>query len=610
MGAFERLKLARELAGTIGTLKSETDVLRRVALAKKVQSLRAILRGQKSSSIESLDLHAGRDTVRVLSDYWQSLKDAPELDRMRAARYMDIITKYVASIGSATSMADGSNGSSGIGGLMAVVGDLADKPAARMRAEFDEFMSRAPGIDPASDLEGDKARGMLKVIEDAERSMLDQIRAKIAAFEEETKAERAEAYARMNSETEAEFWARYNAYRDKRQAAIASFEADFDPMVDSLKEQRRHAEMVRDAVGADLKRNVLNASPVSEEAAQTWAHAQKIEASGMSALKKIGYDPAVCRADMAEFYRLTGGRLSKVRIKASRGRASAEGIHGHKNRTINMGAGFCKRTLFHELGHHLEADPGVFAAARAFLVKRRESDAVYRLRDLTGNSAYKRDEVAYKDAWFNPYVGKHYNYDVTEVMSMGVESWCDDATLAARMAADPEHMKLIAGFMKSPPHPLMAAVKKVLGQAADTEAEAADAVESTLEDGLKKLAAGVEFTKRERPEDEGPGQWTGDQPWTPAAPYWIRDGVYLGSFKGIDAWESKKVRDPSTKRQKKGIVLHTYKREGGRTEYRHLSTFSLEEAKATARVWDAEGEPRYLTDYKRVQQLVQAMGAA
>lgn len=613
MGALERLKLARELAGTIATLKSESDVLRRVALAKKVSSLRAILRGEKRNSIENLDLHAGANTVQVLQAYWDGLKDAPELERMRAARYLDIITKYVASIGKSSSDADGTHGANGVGRLMADVSNVGDKAPARNRFEFDNFMSYAPDVESmANSVELAKVQGTLKVIEEAERSVRDQIRAKLQELDESLKEERRLAYGTTPGMADDQWQARYDAYLAKRRAAAEAIEADFKPMQDSFKEQRRHAEMVRDAVGADLKRNVLNASPVTHEQATDWALAQKIESSGMSALKKIGYDPAQCRADMAEFYRLTGGRLSKVRLKASRGRASAEGIHGHKNRTINMGAGFCKRTLFHELGHHLEADPGVYAAARAFLVKRRESDTVYKLSQLSGWKGYKSHEVAYKDSWFNVYVGKVYSYDVTEVMSMGVESWCDDSTLTTRVQNDPEHMKLIAGFMKAPPHPLMGAVKQVLAQAAETEDEANDAAVDTLESGLKALAAGVEFTPRERPESEGPpSAWASDKPWTPAAPYWLRDATYLGSFKGIDAWESKKVRDSTTKRLKKGIVLHTYDREdSGRVEYRWLPTFSLEEAKASARVWAEEGAPRYLTNYKTVQQLAQTLGAA
>ena len=614
MGALERLKLARELAGTIGTLKSETDVLRRVALAKKVSSLRAILRGEKRNSIDNLDLHAGASTVRVLRDYWDSLKDAPELERARAKQYLQIITRYLASMGSLSKNQDGTHGASGISRLEVALGEVGDgdygeKVAERQRAQFDEFMSRAPDVESmANSVELAKAQGTLKVIEEAERSVRDQIRAKLQELEESLKEERRLAYGTTPGMSDVDWQARYNAYIEKRRAAAEAIEAEFQPMQDSMKEQRRQAEMVRNAVGADLKRNVLNASPVTHEQATDWALAQKIESSGMSALKKIGYDPAQCRADMAEFYRLTGGRLSKVRIKASRGRASAENIHGHKNRTINMGAGFCKRTLFHELGHHLEADPAVYAAALAFLVKRRESDTVYRLSELTGLKGYKRDEVAYKDTWFNPYVGKVYSYDVTEVFSMGVESWCDDSTLTTRVQNDPEHMKLIAGFMKSPQHPLMGAVKQVLAQAAETDDEAADAAVDSLESGLKALAAGVEFVKREPPPESERGIYYSEADQAPSPPYWLKGAVYLGAHKELHLWQHPKVRDPATKRQKKGFVLVSY----GNTGYvmQWMAAFSMDEAKAIARVWATEGRPRYLTNYKTVQQLAQTLGAA
>lgn len=609
---LERLRAAKALSETVAALSgmesvgAGVDLPRKVAMERRAESLRALLLGKRTVSLSDLDLFAGEATVRVLADHWDALrgdaspsadiKTAEDVLRIRAARHLKIITRFMVDVANRTSTGSG-EGVPGLARLASEV-DMHDQGHAKayMAAELDRFVFEGEAVGQAVESMREAAREVDE-IEARTKAMLAELDAAVREREEALKDMRAAAYEsydlRDAGKITGEEAARIReVYTKAHEEWSKRLRARFAAREDELREERKDATLRYSMPAHELKRTILAGSRVSEAEANDWAAEQRVEASAVAALKRKGYDPQKLRADMAEFYRLTGGRLAAVKVRASRGRASANGIHGHKNRVISMGAHFDKRVLFHELGHHLEADPQVYAAARGFLLRRRESDVLYTLRKLTGNNAYGAAEVAYKGHWFNPYVGKHYDYDVTEVFSMGVESWCDEVTLANRMRQDPEHFKLIAGFMKAPPDALFGAVKKVLAQAADADADAEEAAEETLEQALKRLAAGVEF---------------GPEPGSDSRkPYWMygqRDGSYLGQFAGIDAWSVTKTQDPYTRRMRKGIVLIRWE-DGG---FRWIPAFSMTEAKAMARVWKETGKPQYLTNYKEVAALAASL---
>jgi len=289
-------------------------------------------------------------------------------------------------------------------------------------------------------------------------------------------------------------------------------------------------------------------SRVSAEAAKAWADAQEISPAARARLKKQGYAPDQVRADAAEFYRITGGRLATFKIRSiGSKRASAEGIHGHGTSVINIDGNFTKKTLWHELGHHLERDPVVFAAARGFLERRRESIETHSLRSLTGNKGYRSNEVAYKDSWFSPYVGKHYSYDVTEVMSMGIESYCGAETLADRVSTDPEHMAMIMGFIRTPPDELFGGAKKVFAQLAEADAEVKQDGDALRAESIRRLAAGVTI---DPPSGDTQGRLA-PMPWgiESAKP------TLIGTYGKVRIYSCEKLKDPWTRRPKKGHAL-------------------------------------------------------
>jgi hypothetical protein len=106
-----------------------------------------------------------------------------------------------------------------------------------------------------------------------------------------------------------------------------------------------------------------------------------------------------------------------------------------------------KRSLFHEIGHHVEfQDKNAQRIAREWVESRAEGPPV-RLNRLVPESNYDDSELAVPDKFSNPYVGKVYNDGATEVMSMGLERWSSPASLSNHFIQDPDHAYLVIGLV-------------------------------------------------------------------------------------------------------------------------------------------------------------------
>lgn len=252
-----------------------------------------------------------------------------------------------------------------------------------------------------------------------------------------------EARKRVYDETDA---LQTEAY-EKFQAVHKQFYAD---------RAEKHRELLEQH-GRPILDKLLAASPVSQEQADAWAAEQVIDANAKAKLKRLGYPPEQVVRDMAEYYRLSGGKASAIRIGIDGGRrANAVGVTARTDeKVINLGSRFNKTVLFHELAHHLENDPIAMAASNGFLKRRRESDTKFTLRSLTGNKGYGPMEVAYKDGFIDPYVGKVYPGGITEVFSMGVQYLANPSHAAILAAKDPHMLELITGYLSAPLTPAM-----------------------------------------------------------------------------------------------------------------------------------------------------------
>lgn len=241
---------------------------------------------------------------------------------------------------------------------------------------------------------------------------------------------------------------------------------------------------------------VMSKSPITTEQADAYANQQVIDSNAKTSLNNIGYTEEKLRADIAEFYRITGGKVAPLRIRQGSygsGRASAMDNGDNALDTIQIGNGFTKKTLWHEMGHSVEfGDSTAKIAAHGFLKKRRESGKLFKLRDLTGQG-YRKDEVAYKDNFFDPYVGKYYKDGYTEVMSMGFECLSSPEKAAILASKDKEHLALVMGYMTGDMRQLPKLRLRKANNAKSNVIEAAKTREE-LSDGIMKYGKKIKIS--------------------------------------------------------------------------------------------------------------------
>lgn len=359
-------------------------------------------------------------------------------------------------------------------------------------------------------------------------------------------------------------------------------------------ELRRRRLATAEAV-TEFAAEFMDASDVDPEQAEAWCSRHvTITKAAKARLKKLGYPPEQVLRDAAEFYRLARGRIEKVVIdsKGDR-RANAVGTmdHGTAGR-VNLGTGFDKRVLWHELGHHVEADPVAAAAARLFIRLRSKDDGkLHKLSKLTGHKGYGSHEVAYSNGFFHPYVGKVYSWGTTEVFSMGLESFSDPFLLAQRIAKDPETFEFVTGYLRSPKTALQRlhlAMRQSLREGNESaEAEAEDTAKASLAREVGKITDFVTATELPEEVDEWARRMLQGQVVGYLSP--DKDGVYYVLAKG--RW-----RHPKTRRM--GVVFQLYKvYRDAQSLPRAYDAFPLNEpeiARLALASWRQTGiEPRY-----------------
>lgn len=99
----------------------------------------------------------------------------------------------------------------------------------------------------------------------------------------------------------------------------------------------------------------------------------------------------------------------------------------------------------HELAHRMEeVVPAIRDLERQFYERRTKGEAPRTLRYLTG-LPYKSHEVARKDKFLNPYMGRDYGGAAYEILSMGIESLVGGEYNIVR--DDPDYASFIIGLL-------------------------------------------------------------------------------------------------------------------------------------------------------------------
>lgn len=206
-----------------------------------------------------------------------------------------------------------------------------------------------------------------------------------------------------------------------------------------LKEYENNISVIKQKCYKKVINVLIEISLINEEEAQHWAEQNTtISAAVYKQLKRQGYPINDFKKHCAEFYRLVGGKLGKVIF--SRDKNDDRSHCKSENEVITNGY-IDKETLFHELSHALEFSSSQFAScSKNFVLSRAASKAAKKLSELTKNFNYKDYEVAYEDHFFNPYVGKWYNDNISEVLSMGIQQLTSPELLYEIITKDPEHL--------------------------------------------------------------------------------------------------------------------------------------------------------------------------
>ena len=439
---------------------------------------------------------------------------------------------------------------------------------AAKKAVFEHYMAQGVKIDDSIDAAALKARytelkALIKApIEEPEYvkwlSDMNALRSSVNEKMQALYAEKQAAFDAGNLDLEKELESKYGAlFTDyyhtipnevsaNRKAAWAKNEAQINGKID--------AEIA--PVGHKIINALMERSPVTQEQAEAWVKAQDINPAAIARLKKNGYPEAQVLKDMADCYRLTGGKLPPIRLNTNGSRrANAVGVGSIDSvKTINVDSDFNRTILFHEMAHHLEDDPMAVAASQGFLVKRRKSEKLHKLRKLSGWSSYKADEVAYEDEFINPYIGKKYDSDVTEVFAMGVQYLASPVDAALFAAKDPEMMAMITGYLLTDLTPAAKALNKFQYGAKEARAQKAQSKEDAYTDAVAILTSKVSITN-DGWYDRISGDEKGDFDW-----FCLRgagsDAKYIGSTAdGLYKIFQGKFKNSQTRRSGKGYLV-------------------------------------------------------
>ena len=484
-------------------------------LAKTRQAAirRALGVPSESSPVLSDELLSPAMAVPRLAGILDAVADRPAAEMARTGVYVQSLVKMMAAISRAERKHGAPPDDSGVADLLERAGQLADGAD---DGAIDEWVDGAIGggrFDQGLRAELDAAARATE----ARRSSINSLSAQLAAKFDEIAAEHRRLQAEYGAAASQLLLGSGGVTRDRVMAIEQEYTSYrnevFKPAEEAKmaidREAREAEKSARATAGRKIADRLMASSPVSQEQADKWAEAQEITPQAKARLRKMGYPIDKVRADMAEFYRITGGRLPGARLHSDGDRrANATEIGGvGAVGTINMGSTFDRRVLWHELGHHLEADPVVKRAAGRFLRRRSTDDGkVHSLRSLTGVD-YGSKEVAYKGDFFDGYVGKVYADGFTEVMSMGIDSFADPERLAKRAAVDPEMLEFVSGLLAQPMDELAQAHAAMRGILAEMTAEAGQAEADQTGDLLKKVAARVTLA----PSDDR--SWMGQAEW-------------------------------------------------------------------------------------------------
>lgn len=339
-------------------------------------------------------------------------------------------------------------------------GDTAELEKAAFSEVFTRATDYAPGLFKDGRLTGAVAENLTDV-QAANQALkkteeeLDSIKAALRAIR---KGDHTEERANAINQHYSALFSR--PYHGERRLAREEIEELEDTALKKLKEHIRKHRAAAEALFSGVHSALREAHNIDGTATDEWlAQEIKVKDGAVAAMNKVaekGYaatyiaDKSTMHAVMGEFFQLTGGKLLGLTLDHTNDRASAF-FSGSPSGLLNVGAYPDKATLYHEMAHFLEGDGVIAAASRHFRSKTAIGPETWKLSEITGNHCYDDQEIAVKNGWIDPYVGKIYQHTGhTEVLSVALQHLTSPEHLAALAANDHGMLEFALAVAVSP----------------------------------------------------------------------------------------------------------------------------------------------------------------
>ncbi len=151
------------------------------------------------------------------------------------------------------------------------------------------------------------------------------------------------------------------------------------------------------------------------------------------------------RQSLIDFIRLSNGQVTET-LKQIQYTTRKRGKALVDRGVVEIRRGNTK-SLWHELGHLVEyTEQNQQAAIGKAFVQSRATGKARKLTEI--NPKYRSIERYLPDDFVNPYIGKVYKTNTTEVFSMGIDALANPKRLLNLAAKDPEHLALTLGIFQ------------------------------------------------------------------------------------------------------------------------------------------------------------------
>ena len=186
---------------------------------------------------------------------------------------------------------------------------------------------------------------------------------------------------------------------------------EYAAMVKKMRLNEYEKAKIRKLIKEDLREKVI----FNKEGFEIGARIPTYEQNGV-----VGFSPkptARIKKSVKEFSKLIDEKLWPKDTPFRIQKIPPNGRAFHRIDAIHITEKESTKVVIHEMGHHLEKkSPGMYKKVKAFFDMRTEGEVAEWL-----GRGFGPDEFFKKDKFIDKYMGKVYEFDSTEVLSMGME---------------------------------------------------------------------------------------------------------------------------------------------------------------------------------------------